>query len=75
MRKPLLILFSSFLLAVIASAGNVVTYSYDSAGNRITKVVAAPSKGNGSDSQSTTPQTSQPEESPTQSDSKDTHSE
>ncbi len=75
MRKQVLITLLFVLLATGASAGNVVTYSYDSAGNRITKVVAAPSKGNGSDSRSTTPQTSQPEESPTQTDSTDTQSE
>ncbi|MBR4001364.1 MAG: hypothetical protein IKI89_03220 [Bacteroidales bacterium] len=75
MRKQVLITLLFVLLSAGASAGNVVTYSYDSAGNRVTKVVASPSKGNGSDSQATTPQTSQPEESPTQTDSTDTQSE
>ena len=75
MRKQVLITLLFVLLSAGASAGNVVTYSYDSAGNRVTKVVASPSKGNGSDSQATTPQTSQLEESPTQTDSTDTQSE
>ena len=75
MRKPVLILLLFILLSAGASAGNVVTYSYDSAGNRITKVVSAPSKGDGTDSQSSTPQASQPEEATSQSDTQDTQSE
>ena len=53
MKKPILLFLSLLLSAVVASAGNVVTYSYDSAGNRITKVVSAPAKGSGSESQLT----------------------
>lgn len=75
MRKPVLILLLFILLSAGASAGNVVTYSYDSAGNRVTKVVSAPSKGDGTDSQSSTPQASQPEEATSQSDTQDTQSE
>ena len=71
MRKPILLLLSLLLFAGIAFADNVMTYTYDSAGNRITKVVSSPSKGNGLDSQLSS-QDSQSGESETQTDNTDT---
>lgn len=46
MKKPILLILSLLLFAGIAFADNVVTYTYDSAGNRITKVVSSPSNCN-----------------------------
>ena len=58
MRKPILLLLSLLLFAGIAFADNVVTYTYDSAGNRTTKVVTTPSKGSSTNPQSS-PQSTQ----------------
>ena len=71
MRKTLLMLLSLLPAAGIAAADNVVTYTYDSAGNRVTKVVSSPSKGNGSDTKPSS-QASQSGEGESQTDDTDT---